>query len=563
MHPLGVGAAVRVHEHGKRRHPVVTARKDECRRKVSLADRMERDVEIHRRDLAEVDEIADRLVVRHDRAATLRRVHRTNGAHHGRPTDDSAVELEGRASPVLGAIPVDVHQRHLGRVVRTGDEHPVIAHVDHLADLQIVAGHGFAVDTEATGRTAVLNGDELAAVQARRAGDELDPVLVGHPMTLGAHAGVGIDIENGKRALVAGLHGEDETLARPRGVGEVLPLPRRIPRNGASLPIESDDGERNLGIGGAGAGIPDRARSLSRRDGCGNPPRVDRRHIDSFDEQSLRVGRPPEAASAAHLLAGDELRRPPRDRVTVLVDHAAIPSGIDDPKTVISDIRNRRPVGRQARVEAPRRGGEKFGRAGDEVSPSDLTTEREAGGGQITVGVERNDAAPALPRPFATSLFLRRQIGVVGAERRRIDNTALRCGVDVEHPEAVDRILGPGRAKERDPGTIGPDDDVAGSAEGEAPRDGIAAGIGLRAGHVGIMPHARASSAARGSTGETFGATRTGRCRRRSRASWRREDRLGRPGPKPGGRRGPGTPAPPGSQPVRRAHRIGGAPAAS
>ncbi len=65
---------------------------------------------------------------------------------------------------MLGAIPVDVHQRHLGRVVRTGDEHPVIAHVDHLADLQIVAGHGFAVDTEATGRTAVLDGDELAAV---------------------------------------------------------------------------------------------------------------------------------------------------------------------------------------------------------------------------------------------------------------------------------------------------------------------------------------------------------------------------------------------------------------
>ena len=77
-------------------------------------------------------------------------------------------------------------------------------------------------------------------------------------------------------------------------------------------------------------------------------------------------------------------------------------------------------------VEASRHGVEEFGRAGDEVSTSDLTTEREAGGGQITVGVERNDAAPALPCPFATSLFFRRQVGVVGAERRRIDNTALR-----------------------------------------------------------------------------------------------------------------------------------------
>ncbi|HAN23056.1 MAG TPA: hypothetical protein DCP95_00585, partial [Microbacterium ginsengisoli] len=73
------------------------------------------------------------------------------------------------------------------------------------------------IDTEATGRTMVFDGDELAVVQARRTGDELDPVLIGHPMTLGAHTGVGIDTENGKRALVAGLHGEDETLARPRG----------------------------------------------------------------------------------------------------------------------------------------------------------------------------------------------------------------------------------------------------------------------------------------------------------------------------------------------------------
>ena len=210
---------------------------------------MERDVEIHRRDLAEVDEIADRLVVRHDRAATLGGVHGTHRAHHGRPTDDGPVELEGRASLVLGAIPVDVHQRHLGRVVRTGDEHPVIAHVDHLADLQIVASHGFAIDTEATCRTTVFDGDELAAVQARSTGDELNPVLVGHPMTLGAHAGVGIGIENGKRSLVAGLHGEDETLARPRGVGEVLPLPRRIPLNRVSLAIKSDDGERDLALG--------------------------------------------------------------------------------------------------------------------------------------------------------------------------------------------------------------------------------------------------------------------------------------------------------------------------
>ena len=193
-----------------------------------------------------------------------------------------------------------------------------------------------------------------------------------------------------------------------------------------SLAIESDDGERDLGIGGAGAGIPDRTRSLSWRDGCGNPPRVDRRDVDSFDEQSLRVGCPPEAAGTAHLLAGDELCRPPRNRVAVLVDHAAVPLGIDHPKAVVGNIRNRRPVGCQARVEASRHGVEEFGRAGDEVSTSDLTTEREAGGGQITVGVERNDAAPALPCPFATSLFFRRQVGVVGAERRRIDNTALR-----------------------------------------------------------------------------------------------------------------------------------------
>ena len=311
---------------------------------VSLTDRMKRDVEIHRRDLAEVDEIADRLVVRHDRAATLRGMHRTHGAHHGRPTDGSPVELEGRASLVLGAIPVDVHQRHLGRVVRAGDEHPVIAHVDHLADLQIVAGHGFTIDTEATGRITVFDGDELAAVQARRTGDEFDPVFVGHPVALGAHAGFGIDIENGERALVAGLHGEDETLARPRGVGEVLPLPRQIPLNRVSLAIESDDGERDLGIVGAGAGIPDRTRSLSRRDGCGNPPRVDRRDIDSFDEQSLRVGCPPETASTAHLLAGDELCRPPRNRVAVLVDHAAVPLGIDHPKAVIGDVEGDTPL---------------------------------------------------------------------------------------------------------------------------------------------------------------------------------------------------------------------------
>ncbi|MEZ5166743.1 MAG: Gfo/Idh/MocA family oxidoreductase [Acidimicrobiales bacterium] len=81
----------------------------------------------------------------------------------------------------------------------------------------------------------------------------------------------------------------------------------------------------------------------------------------------------------------------------------------------------------------------------------------------------------------------RRQVEIVGAEIRGVDDQPLLAGGHVEAPQRVHRILRPRRPQERDEAAVGGDLHVAGRPEAETAGHRLAAGKGFGRGHGGIV----------------------------------------------------------------------------
>ena len=75
-------------------------------------------------------------------------------------------------------------------------------------------------------------------------------------MTFATLAGFGVNIENRQGPLVAGLNRQDEPLSGPRGISQVLPLPRRVPHHIDPRSVQADDGQPTVGVGGPRRRIP-------------------------------------------------------------------------------------------------------------------------------------------------------------------------------------------------------------------------------------------------------------------------------------------------------------------
>ena len=76
-------------------------------------------------------------------------------------------------------------------------------------------------------------------------------------------AGERVDVEHGQLALIARLHGDDQSLVRPLHVDEVRVL-IVVPVDGDHRPVEIDQMERRRRVGGAGGRIGDLARRHAR-----------------------------------------------------------------------------------------------------------------------------------------------------------------------------------------------------------------------------------------------------------------------------------------------------------
>ncbi len=209
-------------------------------------------------------------------------------------------------------------------------------------------------------------------------------------------------------------------------------------------------------------------------------PAVDVRDVDAARRDAIAVGRPPVAADAAHLLGGDELGRPPRHvRVGVLDDpRRSVEVGdAERPTRHVGDTLTPR-IG--PRIEHRSLGGDLTSGTGEQVDREEPARERKRRELRLSIGRVRDDAAGLLTSSLAAGALLRGQIGVGAVEEiEGIDDVDFFAAVDVEHPQAVHRIVAGTRPHEHDPIAVGRHHEVPRLAEREPASARVLAGKGV------------------------------------------------------------------------------------
>ena len=382
------------------------------------ADVPDRDV---RRDERSRDRRCDRRAVDHgDRGRVV--------VEADAPHDDGVAPDDGRVDAVVGRQLLEArvrpppHRGARGVVDRVGGEDDDVgADVGHVADVEVVGGHGRATHHEPSSIVLVRADDHAPVRQPRgRPRRALDPRLVAvGPQRLG-RTGRDVGAAHLDAALVPGMQGEERPVVVPRGlrqVGEVVAIPAQLgPRA-----VEPKDPGRDLGVRGARGGVGDLRGLLVGMRRIRDPPALDGRVVDPRREEGRAVRRPPEPAEPVHLLGGRELGHPPAHlRVGFLDEHA---SGLgvvqlDQPQAAPVGPCHPGAGGVGPGVDDCARDRDDRGRAGDEVCDHQLPGERrrhhDVGGVR---GIAR-DARRALPGPLPPHPFLRGQVGRVAGEQR-------------------------------------------------------------------------------------------------------------------------------------------------
>ncbi len=251
--------------------------------------------------------------------------HRHPPAVRGPAVEDRGVAAHGRRvhaglvsqpdEPVARRVRPDVGLR---RILGGGEEDAFADGAQHLAHVQPVrAGRVADPDRPDVAAHARQHRHARRGVQGR-AGPELDPGVVGHLVQRSRPAGGGVDGENARGALVAGLETDDRAGGgRPVGTDEVVEgagVPRAVrvvplgclarQLDGGVVAVDGDDTQRRLRVGGAGRRVRQRPGRPGGMRRVGDVPAFHAGRVHAGDEERVAVGRPPVAARPSDGLGG-------------------------------------------------------------------------------------------------------------------------------------------------------------------------------------------------------------------------------------------------------------------
>ena len=222
--------------------------------------------------------------------------------------------------------------------------------------------------------------------------------------------------------------------------------------------------QRHDGVVGAGGRVGDLGGGDVGVGRVGDPPPADRRRVDAGHGEALAVRGPPVAAAAAHLLGGDELganptRRPDRRR-SPATRRRLTPSSSRDAQRTAADVGDA--PGRWDRAAGSKTGPGTASSRGRRPTAARPTNSRPARAKAATthvgvggVGDDDHRRASRARSRRARSSGGRSCSPSPASRALGIGDEALVAGGDVEHPEAVDRIVAAARPGEHDPTAVG------------------------------------------------------------------------------------------------------------
>ena len=382
---------------------------------------------------------------------------------------------------VFRAVDVDLRRIGVGRA-----EQHLLAHVQHRPQLQAGRGHRDAADQQAVAAFGHALGDQAAVGSPRgRAGDDVDPVLVGGGVDHLGRAVGDVDGQDVHPLLVPRLHGEQRRAAcRPVHGGQVLPVTACDVHPRA---VQAEQRKGHLGVGRACRGIGDDVRRVLRVGRVADGPA---RHG--------AVRGPPVAAGPVHLLGGDELGEAPGDVLSVLLDQRAILAGgqLDHTQPPIGDVRDVRAGGIGPRVD-DRLLDQHPHRAGGQVEDVQLAGEGECRDRERVVDAIGHDTAAGLAGALTPCALLGGQLLLAGQEFGGVDELRLAAAREVGRPEAVPRVGAGLRTQEQHARAVRRNAELLGRPESEA----LSAGLLAEERHVvEVVGHFRTLSDAHGET---------------------------------------------------------------
>ena len=360
------------------------------------------------------------------------------------------------------AEPPETHTRCICN--RVGGEEQRMADDAHDGPhLQLGRGQRHAGGDQPSRAFVVGRHDDAAVVEHRgRTVHELHPGLIavleqhGGPDRLVFTDGGGQDLQV---TLVPALHREHDAPGfRPLHVGQIRER-GAIPLDLTAGAVEGEHPERHLGVVRPGRRIGVLLRRLVRPGRIADPPAGHGGGVDPRGGDGRAVGRPPVAPAAVHLLGRHEVRRAPRDVLTVLpgqhpagavqLGHAQVPA-VDVGQAAAERLG---PWIEHRTVHHELPGGPR-----EEPGHEQAAGQGERGHRHHPVGGVGHHPAGPFPRPLAAGPLLGRQVALVpGQEGAGIGDEALladhrrtvECRLDLEDPQAVDGIAAALRARRR------------------------------------------------------------------------------------------------------------------
>ncbi len=325
-------------------------RRDDRRRDASFAESVQADVRCDERDLGA---IADRRSVRHRERRPFRRERRRTG-NDRRSADVGGVHAAATRELLAGrSVKCDsIGVQHLWRGEFVGRDRGVgVARVNHRAHLESARRDHDAVGQQCAHAISFAAREQHSRCgETRRARYEFDPPLVAFRRSDGGRTSRLIDAHPGEDALVPAVQSDDESRTRPHDTRQVF-VHRGIPHDRCLSCVEGDDVRRHHRIVCSGTWIPHCSWWSLRVCGVCDPRRLDGGLIDSGNDESITIGRPPVAAMAPHLLSGDELCATPTHVATATRDDRRRTILLSNVQVVADDVGDPPPARTEAGVE--------------------------------------------------------------------------------------------------------------------------------------------------------------------------------------------------------------------